>query len=352
MLGSFFRKAKPEPLTELDLPNVNKDEHSEIAHLNPMGDKNPEIVIPRNKPPLLNAENIALLAILLLLVVGTLGIWSWMRYSELDSMRQLEATQHETMLDSLLQVKNGLENNLDQLQTDFTALSTENDTLAERLATTTNIVAEKERAIQEIKGQNIREEKALREQVQRLQTIKDRYETIITVLNRKNAALTVENAQLRGANDSLYMEISDLGKQMEAQIRKTLSAQYKATAFRLEMVRRNDKPTIRAKRTRELRVHFELNHVPPAYQGNQQLYLVITTDMGVPISSPNPIEASINTEKGNSSIVAQMAQNQKITENQRLQLTYKLEDRLKKGTYIVSVFSEKGLLGVASFRLT
>lgn len=52
------------------------------------------------------------------------------------------------------------------------------------------------------------------------------------------------------------MEISDLGLKLEAQIKQTLSAQFKATAFRLEMERRNDKPTIRAKRTRGAKSQF------------------------------------------------------------------------------------------------
>jgi len=352
MLGSFFRKPKPQSHLELDLPDVDKDERSEIARLQPKLEAEAGIVVPPPEKPLLTAENIALLAILLLLVTGALGIWSWTRYNHLSELRQAEAVQHEVVLDSLSQVKVDLESNLDRLEKAFSDLSSENDTLAQRLAFTTNIVAEKDAAIQEIKSQNIREEKALREQVQKLQRIKDRYETIIAVLDRKNAVLTEENQRLRGMTDSLFMEISDLGRKLENQIRQTLSARYKATGFRLEMERRNDKPTIRAKRTRELKVFFELNRVPPDFQGNQQLYMVITNDRGVPISSPNPIEASVDTDRGPMAIVAQMTQTQNVIDNQRVELSYKLEDRLKKGTYIVSVYSEKGLLGVASFRLT
>lgn len=205
---------------------------------------------------------------------------------------------HEVEIDSLVQVKVDLEAHLDRLQVAFANLSTENDTQAQRLATTTNIVAEKEATIQEIKSQNVREEAALRAQVQRLQTIKDRYETIITVLDQKNAVLSAENARLRGVMDSLFFEISELGKQLEAQIRKTLSAEFRATGFRMEMEHRNDKPSIRAKRTRELELLFELNRVPPSYEGNQNLYLVITDDKGTPIPSDRPIEATVTTEKG------------------------------------------------------
>ena len=60
----------------------------------------------------------------------------------------------------------------------------------------------------------------------------------------------------------------------------------------------------------------------------------------------------IKTEKGTVTIIAQATQFQNVIDNQRIVLAYKLEDRLKKGTYIVSVYSDNGLLGVASFRLT
>ncbi len=351
MLGKFFNKPKRSEHFELDIPNVDKDKRTEVAHPHPPMEDDAEIVVAPRKEPLLTPENISLIAIILLLLLGGLGIWSWMRYDNLSSIRQVETEQHEVVLDSLAQVKLALESQLDQLESDFSILRSENDTLANRLELSTNIIAAKEVAIQEIKGQNIREEGALRAQVQRLQTLKDRYETIIDVLSQKNTALTAENARLRGEADSLTTQISELGRQLEAQIRQTLSAKYKATSFRVEMERRNDKLTLRAKRTRELKVSFELNNVPASFQGSQQIYMAITDDKGIPIPIDNPIQATIKTEKGNVAIIAQATRLQNVIENQRILLSYKLDDRLKKGTYIVSVYSEKGLLGVASFRL-
>jgi hypothetical protein len=352
MLGSFFRKPKPDQHFELNLPPVEEDQYSTVANPHPLTEQDKAIIIPAAKTPLLTPENVALIAVILMLLAGGLGVWSLIRYNSLNNLRQSENLQHETVLDSLQTVKSTLESRLDSLETAFVNLSTENDTLAQRLSTATNIVAEKEQTIADIKQKNVREESALRAQVQRLQYIANRYEAIIAVLYQKNAALTAENEVLRGTADSLTGAVSDLGRQLEAQIRQTMSAQFKASGFRLEMQRRNDKPTIRAKRTRELLVYFELNRVPAVYQGNQELYLVITDDKGMPIASKNPVQATIKTDKGPVAIIAQATQTQNVIDNQRLALSYKLEDRLKKGTYIVSVYSDKGLLGVASFRLT
>lgn len=346
MLG-FSRKPDPKQHFELNLPSVEKDQHSEIANPHTLADRADEIIIPPAKPPFLSAKNIALISVILLILFAGLGIWSWSRLGSLQKVRQAETQQHEFVLDSLLQVKSSLETRLNQLEVDFSDLRVGNDSLAQDLVEAIDMVAEKETIIQE----NVREENALRKQVQHLQTLKDRYETIIAVLNQKNAVLTAENELLRGTSDSLSMQVSELGKRLESQIRQTQSAQYKATSFRVELERRNDKLSVKARKIRELKISFDLNNVPLPYRGNQQLFLVITDDRGLPVVSKNPIQETIITETGNVPIVAQATQFQNIIDNQRIVLNYALEERLKKGTYVVSVYSDKGLLGVASFRL-
>lgn len=143
MLGKFYRKAKPDQHFELDLPEVDKAKQSAIARLQSNPDEAAEIVIPPSRPPLISSKNIALIAVILMLLAAGLGIWSWTRFNTLNDLRQSEVIQHETEIDSLLQIKAGLENHLDQLQASFTDLSADNDTLAQRLAISTNIVAEK-----------------------------------------------------------------------------------------------------------------------------------------------------------------------------------------------------------------
>lgn len=343
MLG---RKSEPKQHFELNLPDVEKDQHSEVAHPQPHPEA--EIVIPPLKRPFLTAQNIALIALLLLLLFAGMAIWSWSRLGSLQEIRRAETQRHELVIDSLIRVKAGLENNLVQLETAYADLIYGNDSLAQQLAAAANIIAANDSTMRA----NAREESALRAEVQRLQSVKDRYETVIALLNQNNAALIAENARLRGKSDSLTQQVSALGRQLEAQLRQTLAEQFKATAFRVEMRRRNDQLTLRAKRTRELSISFDLINVPPTYQGNRQLYLVITDDQGLPIASDNPVQATIKTDKGPVAIIAQATQFQNVVDAQRIVLNYKLEDRLKSGTYVVSVYSDKGLLGVASFRLT
>lgn len=349
MFGSFFKKPKPDQHFEMNLPHIEPGEHSELVHPDPKVEPVPPN--PVGEPAIFSPHNIALIAIFLMLLAGGLGMRACLKLGELEKTRQTETVQHESVLDSLVRVKTDLSTELENLQASFYGMSLENDSLAERLARSTNILEEKDRTIQEIRGKSLREERVLRTQVQQLQTLKDRYETIIAILTNKNAALSAENARLRGTADSLSGQVSDLGQRLAAQIQKTQSAQFKATAFRVEMARRNDKLTTKARRTRELTVLFELNNVPPEYQGDQKIYLAITDDRGVPIASKNPIYANIKGEKGVLEIVAQAFLQQMVAEKQSLSMVYRLDDKLKKGTYVVSVYSEKGLLGVATFRL-
>lgn len=357
MFGSLFRQfsrqTNPEQPRKVDLPPVDPDKHSEIAHHTGAEGKDADLVAqPFKSKPLFSARTYAMLVTALLLLSAGIGMWAWWRLSALQEIRGEENLQHEAMLDSLAGVKNALERNLDSLQTTFADLSYTNDSLAQSLSQATNIIEEKETVIREIQAQNAREEKALRAQVQRLQSLKDRYETIIAILDNKNRELLAENAMLRGTTDSLSGQVSELARRLEAQIRQTLSAEYKASSFRVEMVRRKDKLTTSARKTREIRVSFELNNVHPSYQGNQQIYLVVTDERGVPVPSKNPLLMTIRTPIGHVEIIAQQTQLQNVIQNQRIELNFKLEDRVKSGVYVAAVYTDKGLLGVASFRLT
>jgi|GEM_PF-4146107 len=66
----------------LHLPYIEKGQHSEIAYLHaPTELEEPIIVVPPRRP-LLTAENIALIAIIFMLLTGAGGSWSWSQLNE------------------------------------------------------------------------------------------------------------------------------------------------------------------------------------------------------------------------------------------------------------------------------
>lgn len=82
MLGAPFQKSTPQEHFELNLPHADKEEHSEIAHPNPPAGKEPEIIIPPSKSFVLSAQNIGLIAIIVLILLTCFAVWYWMKADE------------------------------------------------------------------------------------------------------------------------------------------------------------------------------------------------------------------------------------------------------------------------------
>ncbi|MDX1667003.1 MAG: hypothetical protein R3350_07230 [Saprospiraceae bacterium] len=139
---------------------------------------------------------------------------------------------------------------------------------------------------------------------------------------------------------------------MEEEVNRLTLANFKASAFQVELERKNDKVTSKARRARRIIITFDLTNVPEEYQGVRPLYLVINDEKATPIVST---EDAINTEVMINGevvdLVAAEAKEVDIAENQRLAFTHDLSDKLEPGYYRAAVYTDIGLLGAASFRL-
>jgi regulator of replication initiation timing len=301
-----------------------------------------------------NARIGLIITILLLVLSVAAAIYFWKKSSDagLENARISETAQ------SLELEKAMIERSLDSLSIEYGNLRSENEDLRGKEAVSAELIAQKDAAVQKIKSQNKRQLNELRVQVEELRKLKIEYETLITALQvetaqlrAENQRLTEENQQLQGENSELTDQVGDLAKKLEDQIRKTQSAKFKATAFRVELGRKNDKQTVRAKKAREITVSFDLADVPSAYHGDQHLYLAITDEKGKPISSAKPVKTSIDAPSGKLDIEAQQVKAVSLGETQRLSFTYKLDEKLKRGNYVAAIYCNVGLLGVSSFKL-
>lgn len=294
---------------------------------------------------------------LLLLLSAGIGWFFWNKSKNM----MVENQKKQVQIDSLVSVKTRLQTELDSLQLSYANLRTENETLAGRIAVTAQMMAEKDAVIQRVKTESVdnqRDLASLRAQVQSLQQFKTEYETVIQTLKAENEQLRNENlalkgdiSNLKGANDQLTAQVTDLSEKLAEQIRKTQSAVFKATSFKVEVERRNDKITSKARRAREILISFDLANVPATYQGPQKLYLSITDEKGKPIPTDNPTKTTVMAPSGTIEIVAQAVKPVTLDETSRQNFAYKLEDKLKSGNYVVAIYCDKGLLGASSFRL-
>lgn len=302
-----------------------------------------------------NSRVYSIVVTALLIISAILGYFFWQKSRNMIS----ESQERQATLDSLTQVKTTIESDLDSLSMAYSNLRTENESLQGKVTNTAAIIEQKEITIKQIKASSAKNLEELRKQVADLQAAKREYETIVTVLRQENEQLKAENARLTGENEQLKGEkqqlsgqVTDLAKQLEEQIRKTQSATFKASSFRVEVERRNDKLTTKARRARELLVSFDLADVPQPYQGPQKLYLVITDDKGVPIAAKNPTKTTVYAPTGPVEIMAQQVKQVVLESTQRMSFAHQLEDKLKAGNYVVAIYCDKGLLGASSFRVS
>ncbi len=302
-----------------------------------------------------NSRVYSIVVTALLIISAILGYFFWQKSRNMIS----ESQERQATLDSLTQVKAVIEGELDSLSMAYSNLRTENESLQGKVTNTAAIIEQKEITIKQIKASSAKNLEELRKQVSDLQKAKTEYETIVTVLRQENEQLKAENARLTGENEQLKGEkqqlsgqVTDLAKQLEEQIRKTQSATFKASSFRVEVERRNDKLTTKARRARELLVSFDLADVPQPYQGPQKLYLVITDDKGVPIAAKNPTKTTVYAPTGPVEIMAQQVKQVVLESTQRMSFAHQLEDKLKSGNYVVAIYCDKGLLGASSFRVS
>ncbi|MEI6409419.1 MAG: hypothetical protein WCR52_08555 [Bacteroidota bacterium] len=302
-----------------------------------------------------NSRIYGIIVTVLLTLAAGLGFFFWQK-----SKNYLAETQRlESERQDLEKQKTAIEASLDSLSTAYSDLRTENENLQGKVTSTAAIIEQKEIVIKQIKATSAKDVDALRDQVANLQKTKIEYETIISTLQNENAQLKAENERLAGENKDLKGQktdlegkVTDLGKQLEEQIRKTQSASFKATSFRVELERRNDKLTSSARRAREIFVSFDLADVPEPFQGAQKLYLVITDDKGNPIVSSNPTKTTVYAPTGPVEVMAQVVKAVVLEKTQRESFNYKFDERLKSGNYVVAIYCDKGLLGASTFRLT
>lgn len=298
-------------------------------------------------------RNLAIGIIAGILLASLLG-WAIWRIRTLNAEKAQQAIQME----SLTQEKAQLESSLDSLQLALSNVRSENEELQGKVSASASVLAEKESVIRQLKGQNSKQIAELRAQVEGLQKAKAEYEAILAVLRAENEQLKAENAELRAENaelrdstSQLSAKVDDLANKLADQIRKTQSAQFKATSFRVELERRNDKLTAKARQVRNLNVSFDLADVPESFRGAQKLYLVISDANGSPIPSSNPTKVTITTPTGEIPIIAQQTRVVNIVQTQRLSFNYKLEEKIKSGNYVAAVYCDRGLLGASSFRV-
>ncbi len=299
-----------------------------------------------------NTWKIVSLLILLLALLGILGMML-LQNRKTNALRS-EKERIENELDGVNKLKEELKWEVDSLQKAALNLSAENESLRESVVAAEKKLTQKVSQTQKLAKTNANKEiNGLRAEIQALLASKAELENVIGQLQAENDSLRVRTGDLERDLSIAQDEkaaLSKLNKTIQDELLRMAVPSFQATAFQVEVEQKRPVATAKSSKARRILVTFDLANVPEKFRGLRPLYLVITNEQGVPISgSEIPVKSMVNGQVVE--LIASRARDVNITASQRLSFAHDLEDRLRAGFYRVSVFTDIGLLGAASFRL-
>lgn len=301
----------------------------------------------------MKGRGLIIIAVILALLALLAGWWGMGQKNERIAL----ATQNEALnnsLNDLQLLKDDLAEEVDSLRVAYENLAEENTALEGSLAEVESRLAKKDYALRSAKNQNVNQVNNLRAEIQELLSAKAELEETIYAVRSENDSLRSVTGRLeadlsrsRADNDAL----SKMNNTIQDELKRLTLANFKATAFQVETERKSSKATAKSGRTKRLRVTFDLANVPSEHHGTRPIYLVVTNENGVPIASENPIQAQSLVGGQRMDLIAQEAKEVNITGSQRLSFSHELSEKLRRGFYRASVYTDIGLLGASSFRL-
>lgn len=303
-------------------------------------------------------KNYKTLAIILGALLGlSLIAVIWLAWSGSNKSKMIDTQDQE--LDSLVTVRDKLLMDLDSMNTAYTAVAIANDSLNGSLENAKELLASKDQQINRITRKAANDAKSLRAEIAGLQTAKSDLDAQITQLRMQNDSLMDQNQELQAQVAAYEVETNDLKGQvgdlqqanqlMKQRASELANLAFKASSMSVDFVKNNDKTTLKSRKVRKINVAFDLVDVPEEFLGPQNIYLYITNADGLPVGPGNKVR--VGSDARTLVIEAQDTKKVNIGPSQHLEFTYELEEKLKSGYYIASLYSDKGLLGSSIFQL-
>lgn len=262
-----------------------------------------------------------------------------------------------------------LDNTRTQLQGELAALNT---SYGEQIAINDTLSADLQTKIAEVEDLKVRIAKARKElktsqaNAEQIKSRLAQMEELKIALEKDIEGLKVENQTLLANNQELNTdlmatrdEVSTLNKKvmsltaanekLTSRLRTVAPAGFRADNFTVTSATKRDKVTTKGKKIDEITVTFDLNNIPEEYQGNRELYLVLTEFNGNPVASVPGKE--VNLKFGNEPVQVRAADVEKANLKARQSMTMSFEptDDLNPGTYNLMVYADSGYLGSTGF---
>lgn len=258
-----------------------------------------------------------------------------------------------------------LEGELASLNTAYGSQMALNDTLSvdlqEKIAEVEDLQVRIAQAKKDLKSSQANASE-IRGRLAKMEELKTALEKDIVSLREENTVLAASNTKLNTDLVSTREEVSTLNKQvmgltqanekLTSRLKIVAPAGFRADNFTVTSSTRNDKLTTKGKRIDQINVTFDLNNVPEEFQGNREIYLVLTEFNGNPVTEvPGQ---NVNLTFGNEPVSVRAADLEKVVlkGRQSVTMSFKPTDDLEPGTYNLMVYSDNGYLGSTGFMVS
>ena len=270
-----------------------------------------------------------------------------------------KATDLGTQLDS---TRTALQGELAALNTSYGEQISINDTLSadlqEKIVEVEDLKVRIEKARKDLKVSKANTEE-IRARLAQMEELKNALERDILGLKEENASLATSNQELNTELSATKEEVTNLNskvmsltaanEKLTGRLRTVAPAGFRADNFTVTSATKKDKVTTKGKKIDEITVTFDLNNIPEEYQGNRELYLVLTEFNGNPVAAVPGKEVSLKF--GNEPVHLRAADIEKasLKARQSMSMSFEPTDDLNPGTYNLMVYSDNGYLGSTGF---
>lgn len=249
-----------------------------------------------------------------------------------------EKIKFEASLSDKLQ----LNKTIDRIKADLISLTKKNDDLNKSIVETNGKLREKEAIIKRMTAENASVKK-LKKQIDELEALKNKLDKDLSEIR-----LVADN--LRSENAKLNELLATVQKDNEAlAFNNSILKAMTADNYRIEALKgKNEKLTVNAKRTNKLFVTMD---IPSSSEHG--LYFKVVTPDGTEYSSKTDLSANIKIIDTPEGLLASNDDENGalVSGKKRIEMSYKPNEKLKKGVYQFNIYNEKTYIGSTQLRL-
>ncbi len=296
-----------------------------------------------------NAKTITavLAGLMVLFLIGGLYYWNQSRGLTTQNDRM------EQRADSLMSVKIRLEGDVQKLENQLEAATTQQTDLSRQLADVNGLLATRERTLGQLRRNNAGEQRTIRRlngDMASLTRSRDSLTSQMDAVAQKIDLLTEQNDQLSTQNGEIAPLRQQLAAMSEELKTKVPRSALTGDAFRVETQKGNSKETAKAKKVDQVTISLSV----PAelgLTGTEEVYLSLTDEQNnamMPALSTNTVMVGGASE----SVPVHASKAVNFGQNpQRISFTISPDNKVKPGVYRASVYTKDRYLGATEFKL-